>query len=79
MRLHIELDDDLVGELDEIAGSRRRSAFIRDAIRRALDDARRMRHLQRARGSIAAEGHDWDGDPAAWVSAQRRSDRDRVG
>jgi hypothetical protein len=79
MRLHITLDDELVRELDRRAGSRGRSAFIAGAIARALDDARRWELIESAIGSIPDTGHDWDADPAAWVSAQRRVDAARVG
>jgi hypothetical protein len=79
MRLHITLDDRLVRELDRRAGRRGRSAFIAGAIERALDDARRWELIESAFGSIADTGHEWDVDPAAWVSAQRRLDAARVG
>jgi len=79
VRLHITLDDELVRELDRRAGSRGRSAFIAGAIERALDDARRWELIESAIGSIPDTGHDWDADPAAWVSAQRRVDAARVG
>jgi len=79
MRLHITLDDELVRELDRRAGSRGRSAFIAGAIARALDDARRWELIESAIGSIPDTGHDWDADPAAWVTAQRRVDAARVG
>ena len=79
MRLHITLDDELVRELDRRAGSRGRSAFIAGAIARALDDARRWELIESAIGSIPDTGHDWEADPAAWVTAQRRVDAARVG
>jgi metal-responsive CopG/Arc/MetJ family transcriptional regulator len=79
MRLHITLDDELVKELDERVGPRRRSAFIAEAVERALDDKRRWELIKSARGSIAAHGHEWDADPAGWVRAQRRADPRRVG
>ncbi len=79
MRLHITLADDLVHELDSRVGHRRRSGFIADAVRQALDDERRWELIESARGSIADAGHEWDEDPAAWVKAQRRQDPRRVG
>jgi Arc/MetJ family transcription regulator len=63
--MHIELDDDLVADVDRLAGPRGRSDFVRDALRAA--------------GAIEAEGHEWDRDPAAWVEQQRQGDRSRVG
>ena len=79
MRLHITLEDDLVRELDDRVGHRRRSAFIAEAVRQALEDERRWELIESARGSIENGGHEWDEDPAAWVRAQRRADPRRVG
>jgi hypothetical protein len=56
VRLHIQLEDDLVEELDRRAGHRRRGAFVAELIRRALDDARRWDDIEAALGSIADEG-----------------------
>ena len=64
MRLHISLDDGLVEELDHRVGRRRRSTFIAETLRRALEDERRWEDieagLRRARGAR----HEWDPDPA---------------
>lgn len=79
MRMHIELDDQLVEQVDELAGPRGRSAFVREAVERAVDQARRWAALEAAAGSIPDTGHDWDEDPAAWVREQRSSDPRRVG
>lgn len=78
MRLHITVDDELIAELDQRAGSRRRSAFIAELIRRGLDDERRWDDIEAALGAIPDEGHEWDDDPGEWVRRQR-SDRRRVG
>ncbi len=79
MRLHISLDDELVEELDRRVGTRRRSSFIAETLRRALDDERRWADIEAGLGALAGEEHEWDTDPAAWVRAQRRSDPTRVG
>ena len=79
MRLHIALDDELVGELDRRAGTRQRSAFIAELIRRGLEDERRWDDVEAALGVLDATGHEWDEDPAAWVRAQRTGDARRVG
>jgi hypothetical protein len=79
VRVHIILEDDLVRELDERVGARRRTRFIAEAVRRALDDARRWDDIEAGLGSLRDEGHAWDEDPAAWVRDQRRSDPRRVG
>jgi metal-responsive CopG/Arc/MetJ family transcriptional regulator len=79
MRLHISLDDDLVEQLDRRVGRRRRSSFIGETVRRALDDERRWDDIEAGLGSLATERHEWDDDPAAWVTAQRSADPSRVG
>ena len=79
MRLHISLADDVVAELDRRVGRRRRSAFISQTIRTALDDQRRWDDIESALGSIEDGDHDWDDDAAAWVLAQREGDQSRVG
>jgi predicted transcriptional regulator len=79
MRLHINLDDTLVSELDRFAGRRQRSAFITRAVERTLDEERRWREIEAALGAIDDRGHEWDQDPAAWVSRSRREDARRTG
>jgi hypothetical protein len=79
MRVHISLEDELVHELDRRVGPRRRSGFIANAVRLALDDERRWEAIEAAFGSIDDGGHEWDDDPAAWVRESRRRDVSRVG
>lgn len=74
MTVHIALDDDLLAELDRRAGAGRRSAFISQLIRRALEEERRWDEIEAALGTISDTGHEWDDDPAAWVRRQRRGD-----
>lgn len=79
MRLHISLEDDLVAELDRRVGRRRRSAFIGQTVRRALEDERRWEDIESALSAVPDTGHEWDEDPAAWVRAQRTGDARRLG
>ncbi|HEY0237373.1 MAG TPA: type II toxin-antitoxin system VapB family antitoxin [Friedmanniella sp.] len=79
MRMHIELDDQLVAEVDDLAGPRGRSGFVRLAIERAVQQERRWRDLDAAAGATADTGHAWDADPAEWVRQQRRADVRRAG
>jgi predicted transcriptional regulator len=76
MRMHINLDDELVEALDAVAGSRGRSGFIRKAIMREIDNHRRWLAFDRAVGvapDFAAHM------PEDWVRAERHSDLRRVG
>ena len=79
VRLHINLDAELVDELDARVGRRGRSAFITATIRRALDDQRRWDEIEAALGAVEDQGHEWDEDSATWVRAQRRADARRTG
>ena len=58
------LQDELVRELDRRVGARRRSGFIARAVEAALDDERRWELIESSLGSIEANGHEWDDDPA---------------
>lgn len=79
MRMHIELDDQLVALVDGFAGHRGRSAFVRSAIERAVRAESRWAELELAAGSIPSDGHEWDADPGGWVRRQRRGDASRGG
>lgn len=79
MRLHISLEDDLIEQLDQRVGKRRRSAFISETVRHALDDERRWDDIEAGLGALAGREHEWDADPAGWVRAQRFGDPSRVG
>jgi metal-responsive CopG/Arc/MetJ family transcriptional regulator len=79
MRVHITLDDALVAQLDTRVGKRRRSAFISETVRRALEDEQRWQAIEDGLGVLAGEQHEWDADPAGWVRAQREGDPTRVG
>jgi metal-responsive CopG/Arc/MetJ family transcriptional regulator len=74
MRMQIELDDELVAQIDELSGPRRRSAFVRSAIERAIRQEFRWTDMEAAAGAIANHDHDWDADPAAWMREQRRAE-----
>jgi metal-responsive CopG/Arc/MetJ family transcriptional regulator len=79
MRLHITLDSDLVERLDRRVGRRRRSMFISETVRRALEDEQRWEDIEAGIGSLSEQEHEWDADPAAWVTAQRHADQSRIG
>ena len=79
MRMHLEMDDALVAELDELAGPRGRSEFVREAVRDAVDRRRRACRIRQSAGVVRDGGHEWDADPADWVQRQRAGDPERVG
>jgi metal-responsive CopG/Arc/MetJ family transcriptional regulator len=77
--VHISLDDELVKQLDNRVGRRGRSAFIERIVRKALESDRRWEGIEEGFGVLAGREHEWDRDPASWVSAQRHGDHRRVG
>lgn len=77
--MHIELDDELVAQIDELSGPRGRSAFVRSAIERAIRQEFRWSDIEAAAGAITNQDHDWDDNPAAWVQEQRHADARRAG
>jgi metal-responsive CopG/Arc/MetJ family transcriptional regulator len=79
MRVHITLDSQLVERLDRRVGSRRRSAFISETVKQALEDDQRWEDIETSLGTLAGTEHEWDADPAAWVRKQRLGDPSRVG
>lgn len=79
MRVHITLDDGLVDRLDRRVGRRRRSAFISETVRRALEDESRWEDIEAGLAALANSEHEWDADPAGWVTGQRAGDPARVG
>jgi Arc/MetJ family transcription regulator len=79
VRLHIELDDELVAQIDQLTGPRGRSAFVRSAIERALRQEIRWSDLEVAARAIADQDHDWDADPGVWVRQQRQAGESRKG
>lgn len=66
MRMHINLDDNLVKEIDEVAGPRGRSRYIREAIEAKVDVDRRIAARRRYVGSIP--------DFAPWMTPESISE-----
>jgi predicted transcriptional regulator len=75
MRLHVHLDDEIVDQLDERCGPRERSAFIVNAITRALEFERQWDALDAVIGSVQTRGHAWQADPQQWMLDERRGER----
>jgi hypothetical protein len=72
MRVRTEVDKSLVDRIDEAAGGRGRSEFVRRALVAAPERSERIRFIHSAKGAIADTGHDWDAGAAEWVHMQRR-------
>ena len=81
MRTHIVVPDDLVQEVDRVAGKRRRSRFIEEAIREKLSRQALGTALADTTGVLdPADYPEWDTDAkvAAWVESGRLADNVRL-
>ena len=75
VRTHVLLPRDLVTRLDAVAGPRRRSEFVAEALRKELDRQRLVETMERAIGSLAdvdIPGWETSESTREWVRAQRR-------
>ena len=69
-RAHVVLSNDLVCEIDQRVGQRRRSEFVQDAIEEKLNRLRRVEAFECVVGSVAdGEIPEWESSEAAaqWV------------
>lgn len=71
MRLHINLDEELVEQIDELAGARGRSAFIRETLAKEVEEKRAWAAFERAAGSCPNFGDHLGPD---WVRRMRSED-----
>lgn len=81
MRTHVTLPDDLVGEIDELVGKRKRSQFIKNAVEERLRRELLLQAFDDVVGSLKESRiPEWatPESSAAWVREQRiESDRIR--
>jgi hypothetical protein len=69
MRMHINLDDELVKQIDEVAGPRGRSRLIREAVETEVARRRRRAALERLVGSMP-DFAPWM--TSEWISEERK-------
>jgi metal-responsive CopG/Arc/MetJ family transcriptional regulator len=72
---NLSLPRELVDEVDEVAGRRNRSAFVEEAIRKALKRERLRIGMERARGILKREDYPefaTSEKVVEWVREQRR-------
>ena len=71
-RAHVVLPNDLVSEIDKIAGSRGRSAFLADLARREIKRRRLLELFKRKEPIWKDKDHpELKGGAAAWVREMR--------
>jgi hypothetical protein len=78
MRAHISLPKELVEEIDELAGPRKRSEFIEEAIRYKLLNERQKRALANPGPSLDPKKYPHWATPeltSKWVHDMRRADQ----
>ena len=81
MRAHVVLPEELVDEVDSIAGKRGRSKFIEEAVRQKLLLARQQAAMKRTAGALADyDFPDWSSPEktSEWVRKQRQWESDRL-
>ena len=71
MRLHINLDDELARQIDELAGPRGRSRYIREAIEARVEVDRRVAARRKLVGSMP-DFAPWM--TPEWISENRKRD-----
>jgi len=78
VRTHVVLPAELVRQIDELVGKRRRSAFIEDAVGERMKRERLRKALATTAGALKGKlPPEWEepGGPAEWVHRNRQQDR----
>ena len=81
MRTHIVVPEDLIQEVDRVAGKRRRSRFVEEAIREKLSRRNLGAALAATAGALdPSEYPEWDSPEgiSAWVKTGREEDDTRL-
>jgi metal-responsive CopG/Arc/MetJ family transcriptional regulator len=81
MRTHVILADELVGEIDNLVGRRKRSHFVEEAVREKLRRGTLLDALKETAGVLSTEKHpEWGTSKkiAAWVRESRQRDEERI-
>ena len=81
MRTHIVLPEDLLSEVDRLAGKRRRSRFVEAAVREKLRREALSLALEDSAGVLSAADYpEWvtPEKASAWVRSSRRADNERL-
>lgn len=78
-RAHIVLPDELIEEIDEMVGKRKRSEYIADLIERDLRQKRKLELFNQMAGALKdvdVPGWETSESIVEWVRAQRRMGTD---
>ena len=77
MPKHVTLPEELIEEIDRVAGARKRSRFVEEAVRERLQREARSAARKSTAGSLRDEDYpDWESPEAVaeWVHNLRRED-----
>ncbi len=80
-RTHVVLPEELIEKIDKVAGKRKRSSFIEEAVRHKLLNEAQKQVFRKAKGILnLADYPEWDTPEkvSAWVAAQRELDDERT-
>lgn len=80
-RAHVVLPEDLLKEVDRVAGKRKRSRFIEEAVRDRLSREALRLALEKTAGILRAEDYpEWSTPEqiSAWVHDLRQADNERL-
>lgn len=78
VRTHVVLPAELVRQIDELVGKRKRSAFIEDAVGERMKRERLRKALKATAGALKGKlPPEWEkpGGAAEWVHRSRQQDR----
>jgi Arc/MetJ-type ribon-helix-helix transcriptional regulator len=78
VRTHVVLPAELVRQIDELVGKRKRSAFIEDAVGERVRRQRLRKALEATAGALKGKlPPEWEtpGGAAEWVHRMRQEDR----
>jgi len=81
VRAHVVLPEDLLERVDRIAGKRRRSRFVEEAVREKLAREAQAASLEAGAGILDRRDYaEWSSpeETSRWVSALRGLDRGRL-
>jgi hypothetical protein len=81
MRTHIVVPEELIAEVDRVAGKRKRSRFVEEAVREKLARVALDAALAETAGILSpADYPEWENPEqiSAWVKAGRQEDESRL-
>lgn len=80
-RTHVLIPEDVTRAIDKLAGQRKRSKFITEAVKEKLSRIKLLKALEETAGAIKSENHpEWktSKDVAKWVTTLRKENEKRL-